>query len=112
MFLCDRTSSQSVGPFSTVKEIQPRLKLPTNRVEDALTRKLRYRIELRHLNKNPRGRERGQPVRNSAKSPGRFDDPIVVDGAGASFHPRIIGNLEELGQHAHRFLVCLQNLTL
>src|ERR1700747_3785570 len=100
MFLRDRPSSGSAEAFRAAKEIQPRDKLPTNRVEDPLTRKLRYRVELRHLSKNARCRDRGQPVRNSAKSPGRFDDPVMVDGAGASFHPRVIGDLEELGQHA------------
>jgi hypothetical protein len=46
-------------------------------------------VELRHLSKNPRCRDRGRPVRNPAKSRSRFDDPIMVDGAGASFHPRV-----------------------
>jgi hypothetical protein len=36
----------------------------------------------------------------------------MVDGAGASFHSRVIGDLEDLGQHAHRFGVRLQDLIL
>src|SRR5882757_9584650 len=107
MILRERTSSGSAEAISAAEEIQPRDKLPTNRTEDSLARKLGSRIELRHLNKNPRCRDRGQPVRYPAKSPGRFDDSIVVDGAGASFELRVIGDLKELGQHAHRFGVRL-----
>jgi len=36
----------------------------------------------------------------------------MVDGAGASSHPRVVGELEELSQHAHRFRVRLQDLIL
>src|ERR1700722_18202617 len=109
MFLRDRLSSGSAEAFSATKEIQPRAKLLTNRVEEPLAPKLRCRVELWQLSMNSRCRDRGQQIHYPAKSPGRFDDAIMIDGAGTSLHPCVIGDLEELGQHAYCLRVRLQN---
>src|ERR1700691_2767355 len=103
MFLRDRPGSRSIEPLRATEEIQPRAELPTNRLDEPLARKFRSGVELRHSSDDPRCRDEGQSVRNTAKSTGRLDDTVVEDGAGASFQSRVLGDLEKLGQHAHRF---------